>query len=90
MKKHRKPISADAIARLAVQGKDVSRFFTNDGRMVYPARTVNIELPAPMLARVDKAARRLKLDRHAAITALIQEGLAHAARIPSHEVRDRA
>jgi predicted RNase H-like HicB family nuclease len=38
MKKIRKPISADAIAKLADAGKDVSRFFTNQGRMVYPSR----------------------------------------------------
>ncbi len=89
MRKPRKPISANAIGKLASQGKDVSRFFTNDGHMVYPARTVNLELPAGMLARVDKTARRLRLDRHAAITVLIQEGLEHAASISSHEVRER-
>jgi predicted RNase H-like HicB family nuclease len=38
MKKLRKPISADAIGRLASQGKDVSKFFTNEGRMVYPSQ----------------------------------------------------
>jgi hypothetical protein len=39
MKKVRKPsepISADAIALLADQGKDVSRFFKGQGRMVRP------------------------------------------------------
>ena len=30
-RKPRKPVSAEAIARLADQGKDVSRFFTNTG-----------------------------------------------------------
>jgi hypothetical protein len=37
MKKTRKsanPVSADAIARLADQGEDVSRFFKGHGRMV--------------------------------------------------------
>src|ERR1035438_3787927 len=42
MKKPRKPISADAIGRLASQGKDVSRFFTNEGRMVYPSRKTRL------------------------------------------------
>jgi predicted RNase H-like HicB family nuclease len=37
MKKIRKPISADRIAKLATDGKDVSRFFTNERRMVYPS-----------------------------------------------------
>ena len=39
MKKTRsrkKPISADSIARLADNGKDVSRFFTNSGKMMKP------------------------------------------------------
>ena len=37
MKKARKsaqPVSADAIARLADQGKDVSNFFKGQGRMI--------------------------------------------------------
>ena len=41
MEKIRKPagaVSADAIARLADQGKDVSRFFKGQGRMVEPMR----------------------------------------------------
>ena len=39
MKKHpkkKKPITAEAIARLADQGKDISRHFKGDGRMVHP------------------------------------------------------
>ena len=38
-RKRRKAVSAEAIARRADQGKDVSRFFTNTGRMMdRPAR----------------------------------------------------
>jgi hypothetical protein len=33
-RKTRKPVPAEAIARLADQGRDVSRFFTNAGRMM--------------------------------------------------------
>ena len=35
-RKRRKPVSADAIGRLADEGRDVSRFFTNNGRMTGP------------------------------------------------------
>jgi hypothetical protein len=35
-RKMKKPISADAIARLADQGKDISIYFKRDGRMVHP------------------------------------------------------
>jgi hypothetical protein len=31
-----KPITAEAIARLADQGKDISAYFKRDGRMVHP------------------------------------------------------
>jgi len=39
-----KPVSADAIARLADQGKDVSRFFKGQGRMVQPIQRVNVDV----------------------------------------------
>jgi hypothetical protein len=53
-----KPVSADAIARLADRGKDVSGFFRGQGRMaqpttVQPIQSVNVDLigrpedPAP-------------------------------------------
>ena len=35
-RKFAKPVSADAIARLADKGEDLSRYFTGDGRMVRP------------------------------------------------------
>jgi len=34
----RKPLSAEAIARIADQGTDVSRFFTNTGKMMVQSR----------------------------------------------------
>ena len=34
--KSKKTVSADKIARLADEGKDVSRFFTNSGRVMRP------------------------------------------------------
>jgi len=35
-RKQRKPASAESIARLADHGKNVSRFFTNAGKMTPP------------------------------------------------------
>jgi hypothetical protein len=35
--------SADDIASLADEGKDVSRFFTNRGRMMGPIQSVNLD-----------------------------------------------
>jgi hypothetical protein len=41
-----KPAEAEIIARLADQGGDVSRFFTNAGRLMSPGpiRRVNVDL----------------------------------------------
>src|SRR5580693_1926108 len=61
MKKTRnsaKSVSADAIARLADQGKDVSRFFKGQGRMVQPIQRVNVDVTASMLEELDRAAQR--------------------------------
>ena len=35
-KKAAKPITAEAIARLADRGKDISIYFKRDGRMIHP------------------------------------------------------
>ena len=40
-----RPPSADDIADKADRGEDSSPFFTNEGRMVRPARRVNVDLP---------------------------------------------
>jgi hypothetical protein len=56
--KNQKPVSAEAIARLADEGKDVSRFFTNNGRMVGPVQRVNVDLAPGMLEELDTAAKR--------------------------------
>ena len=39
-RKPRKPVSAEAIARLVDQGKDISGFFRKRGRMVQPIKRV--------------------------------------------------
>jgi hypothetical protein len=70
-----KPISAEGIARLADRGKDVSRFFTNKGRMVAPVQRVNVDLAAGMLAELDQAAEQLNISRQAVIKTLIRQAL---------------
>ena len=78
MKKTRKsvqPISADAIARLADRGKDVSSFFKSDGRMMQPIQRVNVDLTATMLEELDRAARELNVSRQAVIKTLVRQAL---------------
>ena len=78
MKKTRKPASAptaDAIARLADRGKSVSRFFTNQGRMVQPIQRVNVDLTHGMLRELDERAARLNVSRQAVIKTLLSRAL---------------
>ena len=64
MRKTRKPSrspSAESIARLADQDQDVSRFFTNTGRMVRPAQTVMVDFTPEMRSELEVAARELNV-----------------------------
>lgn len=83
------PASADAIARLAEQGKDVSGYFRGKGRMVQPIQRVNVDLTAAMLDELDKAAQDLNISRQAVIKTLVRQALdqryiAQQARQPRH------
>ena len=42
--KTKRTISAESIARLAENGKDVSSYFTNKGKMMAPLESVGIDL----------------------------------------------
>ncbi|HEY7336387.1 MAG TPA: ribbon-helix-helix protein, CopG family [Bryobacteraceae bacterium] len=78
MKKTRKPArppTAEAIARLADQGKDITRFFKGRGRMVQPIQRVNVDLTATMLEELDRAAEGLNVSRQAVIKTLVREAL---------------
>ena len=74
-RKARKPASAEAIARLADQGKAVSRFFTNTGRLMQPIHRVNVDFTATMLEELEKAAAELNVSRQAVIKTLIRQAL---------------
>ena len=74
-RKSAKPVSAETIARLADQGKDVSRFFKGPGRMVRPIQRVNLDLSATMLEELDRAARDLNVSRQAVIKTLVRQAL---------------
>jgi len=79
-RKPRKPMPAEAIARLADQGSDVSRFFTNTGRMMRPGpiQRVNVDLASGMLEELDRAAKELNISRQAVIKTLIRQALDQA------------
>jgi len=73
--KTRKAASAEAIARLAERGKDVSLFFTNKGQMMSPIQRVNVDLAPGMLEELDKAAKEMNISRQAVIKTLIRQAL---------------
>ncbi len=74
-RKPRKSVPAEAIARLADQGRDVSRFFTNAGKMMSPIQRVNVDLASGMLEELDRAAKELNISRQAVIKTLIRQAL---------------
>jgi hypothetical protein len=77
MKKTRrkKAPSAESIAQLADQGKDISRYFTNRGGMRQPIQRVNVDLTADMLQELDQAASALNVSRQAVIKVFIRQAL---------------
>ena len=73
--KTRKERSAEEIALLAERGEDVSRFFTNTGRMMEPIRRVNVDFASSMLKELDGTAQELNISRQAVIKTLIRQAL---------------
>jgi hypothetical protein len=73
--KTKKTASAEAIARLADRGRNVSRFFTNKGQMMNPIQRVNVDLAPGMLEELDNAAGEMNISRQAVIKTLIRQAL---------------
>jgi hypothetical protein len=73
--KTKKAPSAEAIARMADAGNDVSPFFTNRGRMVQPIQRVNVDFTQSMLQELDSAAADLNVSRQAVIKTLVRQAL---------------
>jgi hypothetical protein len=70
-----KPVTADQIADLADRGEDISRFFTNAGKMMPPIQRVNVDFTVPMLKELDETARELNISRQAVIKTLLRHAL---------------
>jgi len=78
MKKTRsrkKAISPETIDRMADNGKDVSRFFTNSGKMMKPIQRVNVDFTAAMLEELEAAAKELNISRQAIIKTMLRQAL---------------
>lgn len=75
--RRQKPLAAETIARLADNGKDISHFFTNRGRLIVPGpvQRVNVDFASPMLEELDNAAKELNISRQAVIKTLVRQAL---------------
>jgi Ribbon-helix-helix protein, copG family len=71
----KRAISAETIARHADYGKDVSRFFTNRGKMMKPIQRVNVDFTAAMLEELEAAAKELNISRQAVIKTMLRQAL---------------
>ena len=70
-----KPLTADEIADLADKGENISRFFTNKGKMMPPIQRVNVDFALTMLQELDEEARQLNISRQAVIKTLLRHAL---------------
>jgi len=78
MKKTRsakKSLPAEAIAEMADAGKNISRHFTNKGKMMPPIQRVNVDFTADMLSELDQAAEDMNISHQAVIKTLVRMGL---------------
>lgn len=74
--KTKRRVSAEAIARMADKGQDISRFFSNDGKMMPPLiQRVNVDFTGTMLEELDREARELNISRQAVIKTLVRQAL---------------
>lgn len=68
-------MGASAIRVARFWGRDVSRFFTNKGKMMRPVQRVNVDFAAEMLEELDREAVELNVSRQAVIKSLLRQAL---------------
>ena len=73
--KGKRPPSAEQIAKIADEGKDVSSHFTNAGKMMAPIQRVNVGFREPMLKELDETADALNVSRQAVIKMFLRHAL---------------
>jgi hypothetical protein len=74
-KKMTKKISADEIAKMADQGKNISKFFSNSGTMREPIQRVNVDFTESMIEELDTIAKALNISRQAVIKTYLRQAL---------------
>ncbi|MDE0464381.1 MAG: ribbon-helix-helix domain-containing protein [Caldilineaceae bacterium] len=67
--------TADEIAEMADSGRDISRFFTNQGTMKQPLTSISVEVTQEMLQELDQMAAALRISRQEAINSCLRKAL---------------
>jgi len=75
MNRARRKPTAEEIAQMAERGDDVSRFFTNKGKIKLPVQRVNVDFTADMLKELDEMAGELNISRQAVMKSFIRQAL---------------
>ena len=73
-KKNKKP-TADEIAEMAMNGKDIASYFSNKGQMKPPIQRANVDFTVDMLQELDEFARELNISRQAIIKSSLRQVL---------------
>ena len=75
MEKVFKKPTADEIAQMAERGEDISRYFSNKGKIKYPVQRVNVDFNIIMLKELDDIANELNISRQALIKTYLRHAL---------------
>ncbi len=75
MKKISDKPTADEIAEMAEHGEDISKYFTNKGKMKYPTQRVNVDFTVEMLEELDAIANELNISRQAVIKTYLRQAM---------------
>ncbi|MDB4303451.1 BrnA antitoxin family protein [Desulfosarcina sp.] len=71
----KKKLSADEIAEMAMNGEDISQYFTNKGQMKPAIQRVNVDFSVDMLRELDALAKELNISRQAVIKTYLRQSI---------------
>ena len=66
---------AEELARMADRGENISKYFSNDGKIKYPVKRVNVDFTATMIAELDSIASELNISRQAVIKTYLRQAM---------------
>jgi hypothetical protein len=75
MKKTYDKPTAEEIAEMAERGEDISKYFSNKGKMKYPTQRVNVDFTVEMLGELDTIASELNISRQAVIKTYLRQAM---------------